>query len=226
MRDALNEITREQQAVQLKDKEALKLAEAANMAALARQDEAARGLARALVFAEQRETEVFAEQRETEAERKASEAAATMEASLVATAAREAEADQRVSVALAEAAERMSEAARIADEAVRTLAAAEAMMSEATRKEAEAAAMLCAVAEREVLASRRLSEARVATLEAERREICARQLQAALDLEVGAFERARSDEARREAQRHADLDPNLIFEAMWYGFKAGPLLVH
>ena len=88
MRDALNEITREQQAVQLKDKEALKLAEAANMAALARQDEAARGLARALVFAEQRETEVFAEQRETkvfaeqretEAERKASEAAATME---------------------------------------------------------------------------------------------------------------------------------------------------
>ena len=67
------------------------------------------------------------------------------------------------------------------------------------------------------MAIRKSMDASAAALAAEHREICAQQLQAALGVEVEAFEEAKGAEARLVAKKKAVPSPDLIFEAGWFG---------
>ena len=97
------------------------------------------------------------------------------------------------------------------------LAAAEAREAEAALMTAAAAAAVAAAEEMAAVVARSIAEAVAAAAAAERRELCAQQLQAALGVEVAAFMEAKEAEARLAAQRKAALDPELIFETGWFG---------
>ena len=155
--------------------------------------------------------------REEDAARLVAAATAAGEAATIAAAAREVEAAQKVAEALAGAEQREAMASRLAAKATSDAAVTDGIAAEAVRKAADASLAIRSAAEREAAAAAALADASAAALAAEHREICAQQLQAALGVEVEAFEEAKGAEARLAAKRQAAPDPDQIFEMGWFG---------